>query len=217
MHVKSQPRVSGGRPRSARALAILAAAATLASGAGLWAAQSVQAQEPRAGEQQAAPAESQFDPRLVEQGFRIWKTKIVCGECHGWSGNGVPDNPRQPKGMNLRQSQLTHEQLVEVIKCGRPGTGMPHFDQRAYKDDRCYGVTAEDLGDQTPPGWGAYLIPREIEAVATYVEAKQMGRGDFTDAECQEYFGAGANICKTYQLGGEPDMPPAPSQGNGPH
>jgi hypothetical protein len=148
----------------------------------------------------AAPDAAQFDEKVVAQGFRIWKTKVACNECHGWSGNGIPDNPRQPVGANLRETQLDHEQLVEVIKCGRPGTGMPHFDQRAYKDDRCYGVTEADLGDQTPPGWGTSLIPREIEAVTTYIEAKIKGRGPFTDAECQEYYGEGAEICAKFQL-----------------
>jgi cytochrome c553 len=187
------------------------------AGAGLFATLPAGAQDAPAAEAEAPATE--FDPKVVEQGFRIWKTKIVCGECHGWSGNGVPDNPRQPVGANLRETTLNHEQLVEVIKCGRPGTGMPHFDQRAYKDDRCFGVTAEDLGDQTPPGWGASLIPREIEAVTVYIEAKQKGRGPFTFAECEEYFGSGAQICVTYESnrGAAAPVSQPPRQGGAPH
>jgi cytochrome c553 len=197
-------------------LAVLVAAG--AGGFGLT-AQAQQPAAPAAAPAAAAPA-GNFDQRLVEAGFKIWKTKIMCGECHGWSGNGNPDNPRQPRGANLRQTQLTHDQLIEVIKCGRPGAGMPHFDQRAYKDNRCYGVTEADLGDQTPPSWSTALIPREIEAVATYVEAKIKGRSDFTIPECEEYFGAGAKICETYARDPNAQAPQTEAPragGGGPH
>lgn len=125
----------------------------------------------------------------VELGMTVYKTKVDCGRCHGWPGNGVPDDPRSPAGANLRTTQLTRDQLIEVIKCGRPGTGMPHFDARAYVDDRCYGVTREQLGDQTPPASPTSLIGREIEAVVDYMEAKIIGRGTITREECVEYFG----------------------------
>ncbi len=125
----------------------------------------------------------------VQLGYTVYKTKIDCGRCHGWPGNGVADDPRMPAGANLRTTQLTREQLVEVIKCGRPGTGMPHFDARAYQDKRCYDSTAEDLGDQTPPGSATSLIPREVDALVDYLEAKVIGRGEITREECVEYFG----------------------------
>lgn len=131
----------------------------------------------------AAPAQN------VDLGKNVWKVKIDCGRCHGWPGNGVPDDPRQPAGSDLRQTQLTREQLIEVIKCGRPGTGMPHFDARAYEDKRCYDSTRADLGDQTPPTSAVSLIGREIEAVVDYLEAKVINRGEITREECVEYFG----------------------------
>ena len=159
---------------------------------------------------QAAPS---FDPAVVERGFNVWKDKVNCGSCHGWSGNGVPDDPRQPVGANLRETQLTHEQLVEVIKCGRPGTQMPHFDARAYKDDRCYGLTEAQLGDQKPPASEISLIAREIEAVATYIEATMKGRGPFTDEDCQAYFGAGAEACTVLMLNRGAAVPGAGAAG----
>lgn len=143
-------------------------------------------------------AAQEVDPAQLELGKRIWMEKVRCNECHGWSGNGVPDDGRQPVGANLRTSQLTPEQLREVVQCGRPGTEMPWFDARAYKDDRCYGVTAEDLGDQVPPGFGVSLIGRELDAVTAYVVHSIQGRGEVTAAECNEYFGEGNQACARF-------------------
>jgi len=38
------------------------------------------------------------------------------------------------------------EQLSEVVKCGRPATGMPYHDRFAYTDKRCYAHTREEMG-----------------------------------------------------------------------
>lgn len=159
------------------------------------------------------------DARTIAQGMTVWKEKIGCGNCHGWSGNGVPDDSRMPVGANLRETKLTADQLVEVIKCGRPGTGMPHFDARAYTDPRCYGVTAEQLGDKVPPDWGATLIPREIDALIAYMQARVIGRGPLSKAECEEYFGAGAQVCTTFTFGAgaPPGAPPTARPGADPH
>mgnify|MGYP000641443687 CR=1 FL=1 len=35
--------------------------------------------------------------------------------------------------------------LILLIKCGRPGSGMPPFDKFAYSDGRCYGLKQADL------------------------------------------------------------------------
>lgn len=149
----------------------------------------------------ASAQQTEQNPQMVVLGQRIWKEKIACNDCHGWSGNGVPDDSRQPVGANLRETKLTEEQLVEVIKCGRPATGMPHFDARAYEDDRCYGLKAADLGKDVPPFLGTGLIPREIQAVVAYLEAKVIGRGAFTRAECEDYFGQGATVCGSFTYG----------------
>jgi cytochrome c553 len=149
------------------------------------------------------------DPQMVSLGQRIFKDKVACNQCHGWSGNGVPDDSRMPVGANLRASQLTGEQLAEVVKCGRPGTEMPHFDARAYEDDRCYGVKREELGSKTPPFNGVGLIPREVQAVVAYLEAKVVGRGPFTRQDCEDFFGKEASVCNTFNYGGTGQPPGA--------
>ena len=81
--------------------------------------------------------------------------------------------------------------------CGRPGTPMPHYDELAYTDKRCYGVTEAELGAQRPsPPPTTTLQKREIEAVADFLLAKLIGRGAVTRQECEETFGHFCIFCE---------------------
>ncbi len=86
----------------------------------------------------------------VAEGQRIWADKAGCPQCHGWAGDGHVSGFDSPGGLPLRKTQLTRDQIRMTMQCGRPGTPMPHFDRFAYTDKRCYGVTAQDLGDKVP-------------------------------------------------------------------
>lgn len=157
--------------------------------------------------QDNAAAATEYDQAAIDLGFRVWKDKVWCGQCHGWAGNGLPDDPRAPVGANLRESALTPEQMYLVIQCGRPATEMPAFDARAYVDDRCYGMTADQLGANTPPKRGVYLIPREINGLIAYLYTNVVGRGPFTDEDCRAYYGQDAAICDTIRAGGVAQPP----------
>jgi len=78
----------------------------------------------------------------VEDGQRIWKEKAGCPLCHGWADDGLASGFHNQGGLPLRKTQLTRDQIRMTIRCGRPGTVMPHFDRFAYTDKRCYGMTA---------------------------------------------------------------------------
>jgi hypothetical protein len=83
-------------------------------------------------------------------GRRLFLDKAECSFCHGWAGDGS-GHPKSPgRAANLRKSQLGRDALVTVILCGIPGTAMPHFDELAYTDQRCYGMTEAELGARTP-------------------------------------------------------------------
>ncbi len=132
-------------------------------------------------------------------GEQVFFDKAQCNQCHGWSGNGQGDDPRQ-SGANLRDSKLNRDQIVETVSCGRPGTGMPHFDKFAYTDKRCYGATAADLGDQVPPiPPSSYLAKRDIQAVADYLLNNIVGKGQVTYQDCTAHFGDGASDCEAYK------------------
>lgn len=130
---------------------------------------------------------------------RLFLDKAQCSYCHGWAGDGAGEGQSNGGAANLRQTKLDRTMLVTIIKCGRPGTAMPHFDEDAYTDKRCYNTTEKELGKNTPTlPPGSTLQPREIEAIADYILAKFAGRGAPTLAECEENFGKGARVCGEY-------------------
>ena len=127
---------------------------------------------------------------------RLYLDKAQCSYCHGWAGDGAGEGQSNGGAANLRQTRLNRAQLVMTIMCGRPGTAMPHFDEAAYTDKRCYGTTEAELGKNTPAlPPGSTLQTREAEAIADYVLAKFAGRGAATRAECEETFGKDARAC----------------------
>ena len=130
---------------------------------------------------------------------RLYLDKAQCSYCHGWAGDGAGEGQSNGGAANLRQTRLNRAQLVITIMCGRPGTAMPHFDEAAYTDKRCYGTTEAELGKNTPAlPPGSTLQGREAEAIADYVLAKFAGRGAATRAECEETFGKDARACGEY-------------------
>src|SRR5207245_68340 len=76
------------------------------------------------------------DPSDIAEGGRLFRQKANCQACHGWAGDGRKMDTQMPDGANLRETTLDRQDLVMVIKCGRPGTGMPAFDRFAYSDGR---------------------------------------------------------------------------------
>jgi len=143
-----------------------------------------------------APSQGQSpsaeEARLVEFGKEIYKNKANCQSCHKWDGSG--DQGYGGIALPLRKTALTPDQVVEIIKCGRPLTGMPFFDQFAYTDKRCYDLTREDLGNKMPQ-MGEPLQAREINAVVKYLFAKVVGRGTTTYEECVDFWGKDTRQC----------------------
>src|SRR5437667_11789892 len=94
----------------------------------------------------APAAKAQFpDAADIAEGMELFLQKGNCQACHGWAGDGRKMDNQMPDGANLRTRALDREALLTIIKCGRPGTGMPAFDRLAYSDGRCSGLKAADL------------------------------------------------------------------------
>lgn len=134
----------------------------------------------------------------VAAGGRLYRGKGDCQVCHGWAGDGRKMNLQMPDGANLRESALTREQLVFVIKCGLPGRGMPAYDRRAYADDRCLGRTRADLDRMglqlfDPP---ATLQNREVERLADFLEARIIGQGPMDRQKCIDFWGEEVDVCR---------------------
>jgi hypothetical protein len=147
---------------------------------------------------QAGPAAAQD----LSFGKQIYRGKINCPQCHGWAGDGRPEDPRAPKGANLRETTMDEATLKEVIKCGLIATDMPHFDRLAYTDTRCYGVTAADLGNDKPPRGTQTLILREINGLVAYMLAKVVGAGSPTREQCIDFFDEEVPRCADFPAAG---------------
>jgi len=148
---------------------------------------------------QAAPAVQAQAPDAadVAEGMRLFRQKANCQACHGWAGDGRKMDDQMPDGANLREIALSRDELIVVIKCGRPGRGMPAFDKLAYSDARCYGMKRADLKarELSLPDPPDTLQPREIELLADFLFAKVIGKGPMDRAKCIEYWGSEVAVC----------------------
>jgi len=131
----------------------------------------------------------------VKVGLEIWQSS-GCADCHGPFADGDKQRDEAPTGANLRTSRLDTAALKLVISCGRPGgAGMPAFDEGAYKVRACYdrpvGPPPDDLYP-TPRS----LTPDQIDAVVAYLQARILGRGRITRAECLAYYEDQEDMCE---------------------
>jgi mono/diheme cytochrome c family protein len=125
-----------------------------------------------------------------------------CFGCHKWHGNG--GGGYGGDALSLRKTELTREQIMETVSCGRPGTGMPFFTRGAYDTIKCYGMNRQDVGNQMPQEAGTFLRPNDIEAVADYVIANIKGKGEPNYAECVSFFGDTSRVCDIYKTQAAP-------------
>jgi mono/diheme cytochrome c family protein len=138
----------------------------------------------------APPAAAQDN---LELGKDVYE-KANCVGCHKWHGDG--GGGYGGIALSLRETQLDRDLLLEVVRCGRPATGMPYHDRDAYKKVDCYGgMTKADLGGDFPPKAAAFLRDEEIEAVVVYVTTQLQGHGEPTKEDCIAFWGKGNREC----------------------
>jgi len=136
-------------------------------------------------------------PDDIAAGMSLFMQKGNCQACHGWAGDGRKMDAQMPDGVNLREIPTDRSRVIQTIKCGRPGTGMPAFDRLAYRDGRCSGLKEADLRARNldladPP---ATLQPNEVDLLTSFLFAKVIGKGPMTRAQCAEYWGSAVEVC----------------------
>ncbi len=154
--------------------------------------------------QSAAPA----DP--TEAGKAVFK-KANCFGCHKWHGNG--GGGYGGDALSLRKTELTRDQIIETVNCGRPGTGMPYFVRGAYDTVKCYDMDRQTVGSQIPPEGSTFLRPNDVQAVADYVLTNIKGKSEPTFDECVKFFGDMSRVCDVYKGQQQPAATAAPSSG----
>lgn len=148
---------------------------------------------------------STSDP--TDAGKAVFK-RANCFGCHKWHGNG--GGGYGGDALSLRKTELTREQIMETVSCGRPGTGMPFFTRGAYDTEKCHGMSRLDVGDQIPPEANTFLRQPDIEAVADYVLGHIKGRGEPNYTECVDFFGNTSRVCDIYKTQATPAAGAAP-------
>jgi mono/diheme cytochrome c family protein len=132
----------------------------------------------------------------ADAGKAVFK-RANCVGCHKWHGNG--GGGYGGDALSLRKTELTKDQIIETVECGRPGTGMPFFMRGAYDTTKCHGMNRQEVGAQIPPEANVFLRHEDVEAVADYVLTHIKGRGEPTYAECADFFGTTSHVCDIYK------------------
>jgi len=133
----------------------------------------------------------------VKAGVNIWRTS-GCADCHGPFADGEQEDDDFPRGANLRTTRLDGGALRLTISCGRPGTGMPSFDEGAYTVRACYGRPLGARPDNLQPT-PRLLSPDEIDTVIVYLQARIIGHGKITLGECLYYYDDKPEWCEDYK------------------
>ena len=124
-------------------------------------------------------------------GLNVYK-KGNCMGCHSWHGKG---GGGYGDGVSLRNMNLTLDEIINVIKCGRPGTGMPFFLRKAYKEEKCYDTTFEDYDDSyRPVSSKRFLSSKQIEAVSIFVKEVLHGK-ELDNNYCEFFYEKGSKVC----------------------
>jgi mono/diheme cytochrome c family protein len=131
----------------------------------------------------------------VTAGLAVWRNS-GCPDCHGAFADGEKQRDEMPTGANLRTTRLDARGLKETISCGRPGTGMPSFDDDAWTVRACGGATPGPRPDDLFPA-PVLLGADEIDAVIAYLQAHVIGRGrTVSKQECLFYYGDDPGWCE---------------------
>ncbi len=134
----------------------------------------------------------------TDEGKRVYE-RANCMGCHKWHGDG--GGGYGGAALSLRRTELSRDQIIETVRCGRPGRGMPYHDREAYDGDGCYGLNRSELAGTMPPAAAVFLREADIEAVTDYVLANIKGKGEPSYADCIAFFGAASHMCHIYQPG----------------
>jgi mono/diheme cytochrome c family protein len=128
-------------------------------------------------------------------GKAVYK-KANCMGCHKWHGKG--GGGYGGVASSLRDSPLDEEALALVIRCGRPGSGMPYHKRKAYRGENreCYASTREELGNAMPARARYFLKESEIDDVVNYVSNQIQRRGEPGHSDCVAFWGADAKRCQ---------------------
>ncbi len=126
-------------------------------------------------------------------GLNVYK-KGNCMGCHSWHGKG---GGGYGAGVSLRTNELTLNEIKNIVKCGRPGTGMPYFFKKSYVIEKCYDTTFNDYDKSYRPiSSKKFLNMRQIDAVSIFVKEVLQGK-KLDKSYCEGFFNKGSKVCNS--------------------
>ena len=142
----------------------------------------------------------EFDVATIDLGRKVYKTTAICQFCHGWTGTGGMPGDEGAAGPSLVATLLEHEDIVDVVRCGRPSSGMPRHSKKAWSEDApCFGMLEAEVGNDLPPTpEKSWLRDEQLNAVAAYIVTVFKGKGMDLE-ECEKFFRQGARQCNEWR------------------
>ena len=132
------------------------------------------------------------EDEILRKGLIVYK-KANCMGCHSWHGKG---GGGYGAGVSLREPSYEKAELINIIKCGIPGTGMPYFYRKSYKTEKCYDTLKEDYtDDERPKNSKTFLNERQITSLATFVYKELQGK-DLNKEYCIKFFSKESKVCE---------------------
>lgn len=149
-----------------------------------------------------APAEETAPPRDAEsiaRGLVFYRDNLKCVMCHAWDGH-VARVEGEPIAADLTRTTLNYDQLIEVVSCGRPATGMPNHLRDSYRAAHpCYGLTFDMMTDDMYPRRPLGQTDAEgIVDVVNYIVDVLVGK-EMTFDNCVLYFQREAPQCERFR------------------
>ena len=136
-------------------------------------------------------AEDNFE-ETIRKGLIVYK-KANCMGCHSWHGKG---GGGYGAGVSLRNPSYEVSELINIIKCGIPGTGMPYFYRKSYKTEKCYDTLFEDYSlTDRPKNSKSFINERQIKNLAAFVYSELQGK-ELNKEYCSKFFGVGSKVCE---------------------
>ena len=126
-------------------------------------------------------------------GVSVYK-KANCMGCHSWHGKG---GGGYGAGVSLRITNLDRDSIIEIIKCGKPGTGMPYFSKKSYVKEKCYDTLFEDYENENirPISSKKFINDRQVQALADFI-LENFKNKELTKEYCENFFEKGSRVCK---------------------
>jgi mono/diheme cytochrome c family protein len=126
----------------------------------------------------------------VHPGAETW-TQAGCFACHGDLAEGGGD-AANPDGPSLRRTRMEHDQLIEVIACGRANTQMPAFLEGAYTEHACFDAAVGEVPANILPA--PQLSMEEVENLVGFLEEHVVGVTRISRENCAVFFGGNPNV-----------------------